>query len=211
MKGRRALLPLEERSRKKGKRGKSSSSARRFTALPCDVHARIIALLPYWDVIQLYGVCRAWRCLRLHLHRNASFVNINLRDLLMIDGCTIYNPIIYGLRIALGDKKRSRPVEMLNLTYCVVDRDMRRHTANLMERVQPYNIRISIARFCAQTTEELLDAFFRRLDRWVLDVPFHASDLELRGGDHRVPVLDGTGAEFLSVLSISQAKLCDAL
>ena len=41
-------------------------------------------------------------------------------------------------------------------------------------------------------------------------VPFLAGELELRGGDHRVPVIDGTGAELLDVLSLSQAVLKDA-
>ncbi|OEL20224.1 putative calcium-binding protein CML28 [Dichanthelium oligosanthes] len=154
------------------------------------------------------GVCRAWR--RLRLHRNAPVVNIDLRDFLMIDGCTLYDPAIYGLLVALGER-RSRPVETLDLTYSAVDRDMRAHADNLMERVQPHKIRISISRGCGLATGELLNAFFRRLDKWVLYVPqFMAGDLELRGGDHRVPVLDGIGAELLSVLSLSQAVLLDA-
>lgn len=37
-----------------------------------------------------------------------------------------------------------------------------------------------------------------------------AGELKLRGGDHRVPVIDGTGAELLNVLSLSQAVLKDA-
>jgi hypothetical protein len=61
----------------------------------------------------------------------------------MVDGCTIYDPAIYGLRVALGDERRSRPVEMLDLTYCSGDRDMRTHADTLMERVQPRKIRIS--------------------------------------------------------------------
>ncbi|KAG2615400.1 hypothetical protein PVAP13_3NG060200 [Panicum virgatum] len=200
--------PPEQRTRKKGKRGERSSAAARFAALPPDVRERILALLPYWDVIQLYGVCRAWR--RLRLHTTTPVVDIDLRDLLMVDGCTIYEAAIYGLRVALGDERRSRPVEMLDLTYCSGDRDMRTHADNLMERVQPHRIRISLARSCALTTGELLDAFFRRLDRWVMYVPFLAGELELRGGDHRVPMIDGTGAELLDVLSLSQAVLKDA-
>ncbi|RLN27912.1 hypothetical protein C2845_PM05G07820 [Panicum miliaceum] len=197
--------PPEQRPRKKGKSGKRGSAAARFAALPPDVRERILALLPYWDVIQLYAVCRSWRRLRLHI--TTPVVNIDLRDLLMVDGCTIYDPAIYGLRLALGDERRSRPVETLDLT-CSVDRDMRAHADNLMKRVKPRKIRISlafVARSCALTTDEILDAFFRRHDRWVM-----AGELELRGGDHRVPVIDGTGAEFLNVLSISQAALKDA-
>jgi len=41
-------------------------------------------------------------------------------------------------------------------------------------------------------------------------VPFLAGELELRGGGHRVPVIDGTGAELLNALSLSQAVLKDA-
>jgi len=160
--------PPEQRPLRKGKRGDRSSAAARFAALPPEVLDRILALLPYWDVIQLYGVCRAWR--RLRLHSITPVVNIDLRDLLMVDGCTIYDPAIYGLRILLGDERRSRPVETLDLTYCSGHRDMRTHANSLMELVKPRKIRITLARSCALTTDELLDAFFRRLDRWVMFV-----------------------------------------
>ncbi|KAL6642407.1 hypothetical protein ACP70R_020588 [Stipagrostis hirtigluma subsp. patula] len=195
MEARRASTPppaaaKQRPSKKKAKKDsrRRSSIADRFAALPPEVHDRIVALLPFWDVIQLYGVCRAWR--RLRLHRKATVVNIDLRDLVMVDGCTLYDPDIYGLRVALGDK-RTRPVETLSLAYWAGHRDMREHADTLMEKVQPHKIRISLS---LNRGAGVLDAFFRRLERWTMFVPFLANEFEIEGGGHRVPVIDDSTA-----------------
>ncbi|KAL6905327.1 hypothetical protein ACP4OV_002928 [Aristida adscensionis] len=114
------MSPPAKQPRAKKKAAKGSSSSDGFAALPPELQERILDLLPYWDVIRLHAVCRAWR--RLRLHRSARVVNIDLRDLVMADGRTLYAPAIYGLRVALGEQRSHPVVETLDLASLLLVR-----------------------------------------------------------------------------------------
>ncbi|EAZ03350.1 hypothetical protein OsI_25490 [Oryza sativa Indica Group] len=115
------------------------SAADRFAALPDGVLARIVSMLPYWDVIQLSVVCAAWR--RLRLHRAAPVVNIDLREFVLF-GAFLPGYVVLGHRVAL--RRMRRPVDKLRLTYFAADRCMNEEANAIIRAVAAREIRITI-------------------------------------------------------------------
>uniref|UniRef100_A0A0D9WX56 F-box domain-containing protein n=1 Tax=Leersia perrieri TaxID=77586 RepID=A0A0D9WX56_9ORYZ len=180
------------------KRESAISIADRFAALPDGVHAQIVSLLPYWDVIQLYAVCRAWR--RLALHRAAAVVNIDLREFAMF-GRFVPASVVLGHRSAL---RRIRcKVEELDLSYYAGDRCMNEEANAIINTVDTHNISITVS----YGPGDFRTALARGMDKWDLDMPSMATDLQVQGCGHRAPVVYG---DNLRVLDLYQLEIHDA-
>lgn len=174
------------------------SAADRFAALPDGVLARIVSMLPYWDVIQLSAVCAAWR--RLRLHRAAPVVNIDLREFVLF-GAFLPGYVVLGHRAAL--RRMRRPVDKLRLTYFAADRCMNEEANAIIRAVAAREIRITICHGPGGARA----ARARRLDEWDVDVPSTATDLDVRGSGYRAPAVY---ADCLRVLTLYHLELHDA-
>ena len=173
-----------------------------LTALPLELRARIVASLPFRQIVQLSALSRPWR----RIHHHAPVVTLRIYEFVCMEDRSRSLPgfdegAILSLRLALARRAQDETapkVDTLDLDYSVADP---RHADHLIA--------------LADAREIILDVPYNGNPAsvrvpWRLDLPPAARRLHVDGDYmHLAPAIAGPGAATLHRLRLDNASLAE--